>query len=226
MAILMFRTVIIYLVLLVSMRLMGKRQLGQLEVSELVVAVIVADMAAIPLQDIGIPLLNGLLPVFMLFCFEILVTGFVNKSIRFRAFLCGKPSVLIENGTINQAEMRKNRFTLEELFEELRQQGATEISSIERAVLETGGNLNLILFPDQQPPTCKQMNIPAPPGSYPTLLINDGRVLSENLRKVGRDDAWLQKTLQAHGISHPGAVYLLTLNPAGEIFVAPKETGS
>ena len=130
MAILMFRTVIIYLVLLVSMRLMGKRQLGQLEVSELVVAVIVADMAAIPLQDIGIPLLNGLIPVLMLFCFEILVTGFVNKSIRFRAFLCGKPRLLIETGTINQTEMRKNRFTLEELFEELRQQGATEISSI------------------------------------------------------------------------------------------------
>lgn len=225
MAIIMIRTLIIYLALLVSMRMMGKRQLGELEVSELVVAVIVADVAAIPLQDIGIPLINGLIPLILLFSFEILVTGAVTKNIRFRLLLCGKPSTLIENGKIDQQEMHKNRFTLDELYEELRQQGTTDISTIERAILETSGNLNVVLYPTQQPPTCAQMGIEVPPVCYPVIIINEGRILSENLRQMGRDAHWLDKELHARGLT-PQQVYLMTIDRLGKTYLAPMEEPS
>lgn len=223
MAIIICRTFIIYIALLVSMRFMGKRQLGELEVSELVVAVMVADVAAMPLQDIGIPMLNGLIPVVLLFCFEILVTGAVTKSIRFRTLVCGKPSILVADGKIDQVQMRKNRFTLDELFEELRQQGVTDLSTIERAVLETGGNLNVVLFPAQQPPTCAQLGIEVPPAGYPTILINDGRVLSRNLRVMGLDESWLAQTLRDRGLDDPADVYLMTIDGAGTVCLAEME---
>lgn len=223
MAIIILRTFIIYFALLVSMRFMGKRQLGELEVSELVVAVMVADVAAMPLQDIGIPMINGLIPVILLFCFEILVTGAVTKSIRFRTLLCGKPSILVANGKIDQEQMRKNRFTLDELFEELRQQGVTDLSTIERAVLETGGNLNVILFPAHQPPTCSQLGLAVPHAGYPTILINDGRVLSRNLHLMGLDEGWLAEALRSRGLDDPSAVYLMTIDGAGTVCLEEME---
>ena len=120
MAIIIIRTIIIYLALLVTMRVLGKRQLGELELSEFVVAALIADLASHPLQDLGIPMINGLVPIFTLFCCEVLITGLSLKSIRLRGFLFGKPSFLIVRGKIDQAEMRKSRFTSEELMQELR----------------------------------------------------------------------------------------------------------
>lgn len=223
MAIIVIRTFIIYLALLVSMRIMGKRQLGELEISELVVAVMAADVASMPLQDIGIPLINGLIPVALLFSFEILVTGASTKSIRFRTFVYGKPSILVENGRINQQEMRKNRFTIDELYEELRQQGVTDVSTVERAVLETGGILNVVLFPAHQPPTCEQLGIQTPSVSYPTVIINDGRVLTQNLKMMGLDEKWLQKTLRQNGFHHSAEVYLLSVDALGKLYISAME---
>ena len=119
MAIIIIRTIIIYLALLVTMRVLGKRQLGELELSEFVVAALIADLASHPLQDLGIPMINGLVPIFTLFCCEVLITGLSLKSIRLRGLLFGKPSFLIVRGKIDQAEMRKSRFTSEELMQKL-----------------------------------------------------------------------------------------------------------
>ena len=187
MAILITRTLIIYIALLISMRILGKRQMGELEISELVVAVVVADIAAMPLQDIGIPLINGIIPLLTLLCCEILITGLATKNLRARIILYGKPSILIENGVINQTEMKKNRFTIDELYEELRQQSITDITKVERAVLETNGILNVILFPKDQPPTCKQLGIKCAEEVFPIILINEGHILQENLKRIGRD---------------------------------------
>jgi uncharacterized membrane protein YcaP (DUF421 family) len=153
------------------MRIMGKRQMGELEISELVVAVVIADMAAVPLQDIGIPMINGLIPVIILLCCEILITGIATKSIYARLLLFGRPSTLIENGIINQKEMKKNRFTIDELYEQLRQHSITDITKIERAILETSGILNIILFPEENTPTCKQLGIQCPSFITPIILI-------------------------------------------------------
>lgn len=222
-AIVFLRTVIMYLIVVISLRLMGKRQLGELELSEFVVSVLIADLAANPLQDIGIPLLNGLIPVVTLLCCELLISYLILKSIRFRKLLCGKPSILIADGKVDQHEMQKNRFTLDELAEELRNQSITDISKIRYAILETDGTLNTILFPSEQPVTPAQMQLQVDDPGYPTILINDGRVLSENLRRMGRDERWLQKELRKRGAASASEVYLLTLNSAGQVYYAEKE---
>ena len=203
---------------------MGKRQLGELELSEFVVSVVIADLAANPLQDIGVPLLNGIIPVVTLLCCELLISYLILHSLRFRALLCGKPSLLIVNGQVDQREMRKNRFTLDELMEELRNQSITDISKIQYAILETNGRLNTILYPAEQPVTPSQIGIPVDDPGYATILINDGRVLSDNLHRCGRNEKWLQKELRARGVREASQVYLLTLNGAGQIFYAKKET--
>lgn len=223
MAIVFFRTMIIFLSLLAAMRLMGKRQLGELELSELVVAVLISNVAAHPLQDIGIPLMNGILPIIILLCSELIISGIIVKSVKARQLICGKPSIIIANGTINQDEMRQNRFTLDELFEELRNQSILDVSKIKYAVLETDGRLNTILFPSEQPVTAGQMNITVEDPGYTTILINNGRLLSENLKRCGRDENWLQKELKNRGAKRVNEVYLMTLNSSGQIYFLKSE---
>lgn len=223
MAIVFLRTIIVFLVVVLSMRIMGKRQLGELELSEFVVSVLIADLASNPLQDIGVPLLNGLIPVITLLCCELLISALILRSIRARALLCGKPSMLVVDGVVNQAEMKKNRFTLDELTEELRNQSITDISKIKYAILETNGTLNTILFPAEQPVTAAQLQISVADPGYPTILINDGKVLSENLRRMGRDMAWLKAELRRRNTARPEDVYLMTLDNAGRIYYAEKE---
>ncbi|MBR6115528.1 MAG: DUF421 domain-containing protein [Oscillospiraceae bacterium] len=223
MAIVLIRTVIVFAVLLVCMRLLGKRQLGELELSELVVSVLVADLASLPLQDIGIPLLNGLVSILTLFCLELILSGAALRFGRLRTALFGQPCFLIEKGVINQREMRRNRFTIDELTEELRRQSVLDPSTVEYAVLETDGSLNVMLFPAFQPATAAQLGCAAESRGYPRVLVSDGRVLSENLRQCGRDEAWLREECRRRGAASPAEVFLLTCDAAGNIYYAAKE---
>ena len=214
MAIVLIRTLIVYAALLVTMRLLGKRQLGEMELSEFVLAALIADLAAHPLQDIGIPLLNGLIPILTLFCCEVLIAGLSLKSVRLRALLFGKPSVLVSHGKIDQRELRKNRFTLDELMQELRSQNVLDLSKVEYAILETDGRLNVFLFPAE-----------APDPGWPTVLISDGRVLGENLRRCGYDRAWLNRRLAERNVKGSERVFLMSVNEVGQIYLAEKEAG-
>ena len=223
MAIIVIRTIIIYTALLLSLRLMGKRQLGELEISELAVAVLIADVASVPLQDVGIPLLNGLLPLLLLLCSELLITGIAWKSVWFRYLLYGRPSVLIRNGQIQQKEMRRNRFTLDELYEELRRQSITDIRTVELAVLETSGELSVVLYPRNQTVTAGQLGIACPERAAATLLVNNGRIIEENLRVIGRDSAWLCHLFRQYGIENAKQVYVLSITDADNVYYARRE---
>ena len=216
MAIILIRTLILFLSLILAMRLMGKRQLGELELSELVVAVLVADIASIPLQNPSLPLSYGLIPLLVLFCCELIISGLTYRSVSLRKLLYGRPNLIIEHGHIAQQAMHRNRFTLDELTQELRNQGILDIASVEYAVLETNGRLNIILTPEQQPVT------PDDTG-YFSILINNGRIIDKNLKRMGRDERWLQKQLQKRGAQSVRDVYLLMLNDAGQIYFAAKE---
>lgn len=218
MGIIFFRTIIIFFSLLTAMRLMGKRQLGEIELSELVVAVLISNVAAQPLQDISIPLINGLLPVIILLCCELIMSGIIVRSVKARELICGKPSILISNGTIDQAEMNHNRFTIDELFEELRSRDILDVSTVQYAVLETDGTLNTVLYPAHQPVTASQMGIESDDAGYPTILINGGRLLSENLKKCGRDENWLKKELKKRGVKQVNEVYLFTINSSEQAY--------
>lgn len=222
-AIAIIRTLILYVTIVVSLRIMGKRQIGELEPAELVVAVLISDLAAHPLQDIGTPLLYGLIPVLTLLCCEVLISAFIVKSIKFRSFVCGKPSVIIHKGKIMQSEMKKNRFTLDELSEQLRKKDISDISTVKYAILETDGSLSTLLFADQSPLTPKQMNIQTDDIGYPVMVINNGRVLETNLNKMGYNDIWLKKQLQNKNISQEKDVYLMTVDEMGRVYFAAKE---
>ena len=223
MAIIIIRTFIIYSVLLVTMRLLGKRQLGEMELSEFILAALIADLAAVPLQDIGIPMINGLVPIAVLFCCEFAISGLTIKSIRLRAFLFGKPSILIENGVIDQLELHKSCFTLDELMQELRNQSCLDISQVEYAILETDGRLNVFPYAEFSPATASQLGIKCTNGAYPTIIISSGRILEENLKSMGRDINWLNAELRRHGAHSANEVFILTLNRAGQVYFALKE---
>ena len=223
MAIIIIRTGVIYFALLLAMRLMGKRQLGEMELSEFVVASLIADLASHPLQDIGIPIINGLVPIFTLFSFEVLIAGLSLKSIRLRTLLFGRPSVLVTRGIVDQREMHKNRFTVDELMQELRKQGMFDLSQVEYAILETDGRLNVIPFPAALPPTAEQLKVEVPDAGSALIVISDGRVISSNLKKLGYDKNWLQEELRRKGSKEPKDVYLMTVNHGGQSYIAEKE---
>ena len=223
MAVIVARTFMIYAMLLLLMRILGKRQLGEMELSEFIVAALAADLAAIPLQDIGIPMINGLVSIIILFCCEILVAGAAMKSVRLRAFLYGRPSVIIDHGVIIQHELKRNRLSVDELLEALRSSGDTDISKIEYAILETDGKLSILPYAAEKPASARAMGLKLPDSGYASILINDGVVLSGNLALVGRDRAWLDQELERRGISSPEKVFLLTVNSAGQVYFAAKE---
>ena len=223
MAIVIIRTGIIYFALLLAMRLMGKRQLGEMELSEFVVASLIADLAAHPLQDVGIPMANGLVPILTLFCFEVLIAGESMKSIRLRTLLFGGPSILVSHGVIDQKQMHADRFTADELMQELRKQGMFDLSEVEYAILETDGRLNIIPYPAHLPPTAEQLGVKAEDGGYPLIVISEGRVLTKNLKSLGRDSSWLRDELKKKGQDDPKNVYLMTVNQSGQSYLAEKE---
>lgn len=223
MAIIIIRTLIIYAALLAAMRLLGKRQLGEMELSEFIVAALIADLAAHPLQDLGIPMINGLVPILTLFCCEVLISRVALKNNRLRTVLYGKPSMIIEKGVIRQDEMTKNSFTTDELMQELRNQGCIDISKIEYGILETDGRLNVILYPLEQPATAGQMNVAVNDGGYPAIVISDGRVIDENLTRMKLDRRWLENELKKRKIGDASGVFLMTVNEKKQIYLAGME---
>ena len=223
MGLVLLRTGIVYAVIVTAMRLLGKRQLGDLELSELVVTVLVADAAMAPISNPDMPLMRGLGPVLLLFALEYVLSVLALRSVKARLFLFGRPSVIIENGRIVQSEMRRTRFTPEELLQELRNQGVEDPATVSRAILETSGQLNVILYPEHQPVTAKALGImPEDPGRF-TAIISDGRILSENLRTMGKDQRWLDAELARHGTEHSEDVYLLLLNDSGQVYFAARK---
>lgn len=223
MAIIFVRTVILYFAILISMRIMGKRQLGEMEISEFIVAALIADLAATPLQDIGIPLLNGLVPIIIMFCFEIIIAGLNMRSIKLRKLTYGRPEIIIRNGRIIREAMQKNRFTLDELMQELRAQGLTDTTQVEYAVLETNGQLSIILKSGDQPATASQMGVDGDDVSYAHIIINEGRILDNNLELLGRDRRWLSNELKRQNFRSADEVYILTLSESGRVFCQAKE---
>lgn len=223
MAIIFIRTVILYFAILISMRVMGKRQLGELEISEFIVAALIADLAATPLQDIGIPLLNGILPILIMLCLEIIIAGLNMNSVKLRKLTYGKPEIIIRNGKIDRSAMRRNRFTIDELMQELRSQGQNDAGKVAYGVLETNGRLSLILASSEQPATAAMLGIASEETGYAHIIINDGRILDKNLELLGRDRRWLDNEFKRRKIKGASEVYIMTLSETGNVFCQTKE---
>lgn len=216
------RTVFLYLVLIAIIRFLGKRQLGQMEPSEVVVTMVVADLASISMQDKNVPLSSSLIPIFAVLGMELLLSLLSLRSVFLRKLLCGKPVILIENGKFLQDNMRKARITLDELTSQLREKDVLDISTVQYAILETGGNLSVFPFPEQKPPSAKDTGITPQAQSLPVTIVSDGRLLSDNLKKSGKDRRWLEKILKQHKAS-VRETWLLTVDRENNIYFCRKE---
>lgn len=213
MLIVFIRTLILYIVIVFVLRLMGKRQIGQLQPSELVVALVIADLAAVPMSNVGIPLINGIIPIITLFIMEELLSYIALKSERARGFISGKPSILIEHGIIIEEELRRLRYNLNDLLEQLRLKNFSNIEDIDYAILETSGQLSVIPRAEKKPLTLKDMNIAAEKQHLPVTVIIDGRINSDNLHKIGLSNSWLADRLRENNIESVNDVFFAYLNP-------------
>ena len=221
------RTLILYFLIMLGIRLMGKRQIGELEPSELVLTMMISDLATVPMQDFGIPLLSGVIPILTLLALSMLLSQLSLYSLRFRELTCGTPAVLIRHGVLQQETMRQNRYTLDELLEELRGQGISSVTDVKYAILENSGQLSVLPWTRCQPPTAQSLGLEVEEDmTLPTVLINDGRVVRRNLTACGKDRQWLQKTLKKERLSSPREVFLLTLDEQGHIVCVKKESGA
>lgn len=216
------RTMILYLVLIASVRLMGKRQVGQMEPSEFVVTMLVANLASIPMQDEGIPLFSGLVPILTVLGAELVLSVASMGSIRLRRLLCGKPVILIENGRILQGNLRKTRITLDELTGHLRLKDVLNLNSVQFAILETNGDLSVFLYPAQRPATAKEAKIETAKQSLPVTLIDDGKLLKKNLPVAKKDEKWVHQILKNQGTTLEDT-FLLTVDALDTILWLPKE---
>ena len=218
------RTIILYLLIIAGVRLMGKRQVGELEPSELVLSLIIADLASVPMQDYGIPLLTGVVPILTLLSVTMILSVLTMKSVRFRALLCGRPSIVVRNGTLDQQEMAKTRLTLDELLEELRGKGYTDLSQIKYAILETNGLLSILPYANQKPPTARDLKVSVEEGGLPQVVVSDGKLLERNLKLLGHDRPWLDKQLAQRGCRDISQVFLLLVDEADAVYFAKKES--
>lgn len=222
MFVVLIRSIILYLLIVVGIRLLGKRQIGELEPSELVLALIISDLAAVPMQDNGTPLIFGVIPIVTLLSVSTVLSVLTVKSIRFRALLCGRPSIVVKNGMVLESELRRNRLTVDELMEELREQGHFDFTAVKLAVLETNGQITVLPFAAEKPVTAGQMGLsPAEPG-MPVVLISDGRLLERNLKGMGYEEVWLKKQLAVRGLTDPRQVFLMTVDEAGQVYCVAK----
>lgn len=219
----LFRTVALYALIILGIRLMGKRQVGELEPSELVFTLLIADLAAVPMQDFGIPLITGMVPIVTLLCITLLLSILTVRSIRFRSILCGRPSIVVKEGQVCQKEMAKNRFTLDELSEELRIQGVADISKVKYAILETNGQLTVLLKAAEAPLTAGQAGLEPEDGGLCALIVSDGRLMTENLKARGLNEEWLEKQLRKNHVRSVKEVFMLSVDETGTVYFAKKE---
>ena len=217
------RTAFLYLVLILSIRMMGKRQIGQMEASEFVVTMLVANLASIPMQDAAIPLYSGLLPILVVLGMELTLSGLILRSVVIRRFFCGKPVILIDNGKILLENLRKTRVTLDELTGHLRSKDVLDVQSVQFAILETDGSLSVFPYPDHRPATAKEAKVKTEKQYLPITILEDGYLSRENLQKAGKDRLWLRKTLQQQGATEQDTL-LLTVDSADHVVFLRKET--
>ena len=219
----LMRTIILYILIIAGIRLMGKRQVGELEPSELVLSLIIADLASVPMQDYGIPLLTGVVPILTLLSLTMILSVIAMKNVRFRALMCGRPSMVIRDGALDQREMSKNRLTLDELLEELRIQGYTDPSAVKYAILETNGQLSVLPYANQKPPTARELKVPVEEGGLPRVVVSDGRLLEHNLKALGHDRPWLDRQLTQRGCRDISGVFLMLVDETDAVYFAKKE---
>ncbi|MCI9016104.1 MAG: DUF421 domain-containing protein [Clostridia bacterium] len=216
------RAIMLYIIVLIVMRLMGKREIGQLQPFELVISIMIADLASIPMTETGIPITKGIIPILGLLVMHLLISIINLKSIRARKIICGKPSILIYRGKIDEKQLIKERFTINELQERLRGNNVVNIGDVEYAILETSGQVTVIQKPNKRNTIPEDFNIMPDYEGIPYDLVVDGEVMHDNLKAIGRNYDWLRKEVSKFKML-PEEALIVTFDGKGQIFCQKKE---
>ncbi len=216
------RTIVLYILVLIVMRLMGKREIGQLQPFELAISIMIADLASIPMSDNGIPISNGIIPILGLLVMHLVISMINMKSMKSRAVLCGKPTILIYRGRIDEKALKKERFTLNELQERLRGNNIVNIGDVEYAILETSGQVTVIQKPNKRTTIPEDFNIMPEYEGITYDLVVDGKIMKENLKQIQKEEDWLRKQVAKFNINIEDAL-IVTYDGKGQIFCQEKE---
>lgn len=216
------RSIILYVIVLVVMRLMGKREIGQLQPFELAIAIMIADLASVPMSEVGIPIINGIIPILSLLVMHLIISFINLKSIKMRQLICGKPSILIYRGKINEKVLIKERFTINELQERLRANNINNLADVEYAILETSGQVSIIQKPNKRTTIPEDFNIMPEYEGISYDLVVDGKIMNDNLNALNKTYGWLKKEVNKFNIE-PEEALLVTVNAKGDIFCQKKE---
>ncbi len=217
------RSIILYMIVLVVMRLMGKREIGQLQPFELAISIMIADLASIPMTETGIPITRGIIPILGLLIVHLTISVLNLKSIRAREVICGKPRILVYRGKIDEQALIKERFTINELEERLRDKDVFDLGDVEYAILETSGQVTVIQKPNKRNTIPEDFNIMPEYEGIPYDLVVDGKVMYDNLQAIGKNYIWLRKQVEKFHMT-PEEALVVTLNGKREIFCQKKET--
>ena len=220
---LFYRTAVLYLAVLLAIRIMGKREVGQLSAFDLVVAIMIAELAAMSMEQIDMPLHEGLIPIFTLVALEIMFAFVSLKSHTLRGIVDGGPSIVIANGKIIERELRKLRYNMSDLLGQLRQKDVANIADVQFAVLETSGQLSVILKPEKRPVTPKDLSLPTKYEGMPTPLIFDGHIHFRNLRGLHLDEEWLRKEVRKQGVEKTEDVLFASLDTHGNLYISERD---
>ena len=217
-----FRSILIYIFVLIVMRLMGKREIGQLQPFELAIAIMIADLASIPMTDSGIPITNGIISILGLLLMHLVISFLNVKSIKAREIICGKPTILIYRGKIDEKVLKKERFTINELEERLRGNNIYNLGDVEYAILETSGQVTVIQKPEKRNTIPEDFNIIPDYEGIPYDLVVDGKIMEKNLQAIGKNYQWLKKQVEKFNMK-PEEALIVTYDAKGQIFCQKKE---
>ena len=217
-----FRSIIIYIIVLIVMRLMGKREIGQMQPFELAISIMIADLASIPMTDIGIPISNGIIPIMGLLVMHLVISVLNMKSGTLRGLICGKPTILIYRGKIDEEKLRAERLTLNELEEKLRSNNVMNLGDVEYAILETSGDISVIQKPNKRTTTPEDFNIMPEYEGISYDLVIDGKVMQDNLNKLNKSYEWLKTQTEKFQLK-PEEALIVTVNGKGDIFCQKKQ---
>ena len=217
----LLRTVLLYVTVILGLRLMGKRQIGDMQPNELVTTILISDIATIPIQDIQQPVINGVLAILALVCLEVTLSVVMLKWDGLRRVVDGRPCVVVRHGRMDQRAMRALRLTVDDLLERLRQQQVFDLADVAFAVVETNGELSVLLEPGAQPATAAQVGA-GPEAALPLPVVCDGRLREEFAGAVGLTRAGLRALLDEAGVA-PDELFLMTVDEQGRVALVRRE---
>ena len=224
MLIVFFRAVILYILIVISIRLMGKRQIGELQPSELVITLLLSNIANLPIEDMTIPMSMGIVPIFTLVCLDVILSHCSLKFRGLRKLICGSPKIVVSRGIIDQKQLKDLRFSADDLLESLRSMGIFDINEVQLAVVETTGKISVYQKAQFRPVNNGGMGIKGSQTDPPQLVVDNGRIIYSALGLIGKDEKWLMKKLGEKGMPLKD-VYICTADPSGQIVAIRKDKG-